>query len=174
LALALRRYVAGRCTNDDLDSVNIDLRDRGAVAISQMAWQLYSEAYRHRAKGRHALDKQTRRTVARSVLFPHSEGEYLWPDYNFMRTAVGLLGVALTVGWLRRLEKRRWREFFEAGDFESWPFISNESGLAARANPRWFSRCWHLTLVRADAYWAALPPNRAAQHDVGRRLNGLA
>ena len=33
LALALRRYVVGRITNDDLEETEIDQRDRGAVAV---------------------------------------------------------------------------------------------------------------------------------------------
>ena len=47
LAEALRQYVSGRITNDDLDSVDVDWRDRGAIAIQCMAWQLYDDMRTH-------------------------------------------------------------------------------------------------------------------------------
>lgn len=55
LAIALRHYCAGLITNDDLDEVLVDWRDRGAVAVKQMSWQLYSDQ------------------------------EYLWPEYSFIQ-----------------------------------------------------------------------------------------
>ena len=60
LALALRRYVAGRINNDDLDSVEVDWRDRGAVAVKQMAWNLYDDTNCHYAKGRHAINSDAK------------------------------------------------------------------------------------------------------------------
>lgn len=37
VALALRRYAVGRIANDDLDDMEVDWRDRGAVAVKQIA-----------------------------------------------------------------------------------------------------------------------------------------
>lgn len=55
LATALRRYVSGRSTNDDLDRVDVDWRDRGAIAVKDRAWCLYDDTDQHRATGRHYL-----------------------------------------------------------------------------------------------------------------------
>jgi hypothetical protein len=43
LAIALRRYVAGRISNDDLDGIVVDWSDRGAFAVKQADWALYSD-----------------------------------------------------------------------------------------------------------------------------------
>lgn len=61
LAGALRHYVSGQITNDELDAVVVDWRDRGAVAVSQMAWYLYDDCYTHKAKGSHYLHKDATR-----------------------------------------------------------------------------------------------------------------
>ena len=36
LAIALRQYASRQITNDDLDCVVVDWRDRGAVAVKEM------------------------------------------------------------------------------------------------------------------------------------------
>ena len=139
LALALRRYAAGHTTNNDLDSVDVDWRDRGAVAIAGMAWRLYDDSFTHRAVGRHALNRELRRTVARWVVFLHSDEEYLWPEYNFVEVSSGM-GSILTLGWWGRHKARRWQEFTEAGQFEHWPFISRDQELTAMAKSRFMGR----------------------------------
>lgn len=134
LALALRRYVAKRITNNQLDEVDVDWRDRGAVAVKQMAWRLYDDLYTHRAVGPHALTKEGRRMVARWVVYLMSEEEYLWPEYSFIGVSSSI-GSILTFGWWGRVKARRWNEFTEAGDFEAWPFISKGAELTARSKP---------------------------------------
>jgi len=135
LALALRRYAAKRCTNDDLDSVEVDWRDRGAVAVKQMAWRIYDDLHTHRAVGRYSLSREARRAIARWVIFLHSEQEYLWPEYNFVRIAPGIFS-AFTLGWWGRQERKRWDEFLASGDFDVWPFVSTQAELSARAQPK--------------------------------------
>ena len=63
LALALRRYTVGRISNDELEDVEIDWRDRGAVAVKRMAGRLYSDMKRHYATDRHAIRGELRRTI---------------------------------------------------------------------------------------------------------------
>ena len=108
LALALRRYAARHITNDQLEAVAVDWRDRGAVAVQDMAWRLYDDMYTQKAVGPHALLPATRRAVARWVVFLQSDQEYLWPDYNLMRASAGV-GSLLTFGWWGRKEAKRWR-----------------------------------------------------------------
>lgn len=135
LALALRRYVSCRITNDNLDDVCVDWRDRGALAVQGMAWQLYDDLYTHRATGKHALSRESRRCIARWILFLQSDSEYLWPEYSFYRTAVSPLGNLLTLGYLRRKEEQHWKEFLEAGDFDVWPFLTSAEFENAVARP---------------------------------------
>lgn len=126
LALALRRYAAKRITNDDLESAVGRSKDRGVQAIRDMAWQLYSDMYCHRAAGRHALDKDARRTVARWILFLRTDCEYSWPDYD-LRQAENRLDQFVrdlfTAGQSSKKKRQRWQDFLGAGDFEVWPFL---------------------------------------------------
>ena len=134
----MRRYAAKRLTNDDLDSVDVDWRDRGAVAVKQMAWRLYDDLHTHRATGRFALARNERRTVARWVVFLQSDEEYLWPEYDFVSVSPAMLSF-FTLGWWGRKQSRRWNEYMEAGEFEAWPFISKQAEKAASAKPKFLN-----------------------------------
>ena len=138
LALALRRYVSRRITNDQLASVQLDWRDRGAVAVSGMAWRLYDDMYSHRAVGRHAITGALRRDVSRWIVFLQSDQEYLWPEYNFVEVSPGFSSI-LTFGWWGRKHRQRWKEFSEAGDLSVWSFIDQQAELAARSTPRYLA-----------------------------------
>jgi hypothetical protein len=138
LALAIRRFVSGHIYNDDLDETQVDWRDRGAIAVKDAAWQLYSDNYQHYATGRHALSRADRRAVARWIVFLHSDQEYLWPDFPGLRLG-RLLAVALTFGWWKGRENRVQREFYEAGDFSCWPFVREADLKRGIAAPRLLS-----------------------------------
>ena len=125
LAEALRQYVSGRITNDDLACVEVDWRDRGAVAVYGMAWGLYDDTYSHRATERHQLDKRARKEIARWIAFLYSNQEYIWPEYSFIQIVNWPLNL-LTLGWWERMKRRKWEQFLEAGDFEVWPFCKEE------------------------------------------------
>jgi hypothetical protein len=138
LALALRRYVAGKITNDDLDDIAVDWRDRGAVAVKQMAWGLYSDLEHHRATGKHAISGEHRRTVARWIVFLHNDNEYLWPEYSFIQIINWPINL-LTFGWWERGKKRRSEQFEEAGDFSAWPFVSAKDLNHAIRKPKYLT-----------------------------------
>ncbi|NPU14781.1 hypothetical protein HL667_04735 [Bradyrhizobium sp. 83012] len=138
LALALRRYVAGRIDNDTLDEVEVDWRDRGAVAVKQAAWTLYDDTKSHYAKGRHKISRRDRRNIAKWIVFLHSRNEYLWPEYSFLQIVNWPMNI-LTFGWWERRKARRWQEFEEAGEFAAWPFIAMSDLEAATAKPRYFA-----------------------------------
>ena len=127
LALALRRYLIGRITNDDLEEVDVDWRDRGAMAVKQRSWHLYSDHHSYYRTGKDVLPWEVRREVARWIVFLSSSQEYLWPE---SRMDVG--------GWF--WQKRRLEQFKQAGDFEVWPFIDQTAFNAARKAPRYFAR----------------------------------
>jgi hypothetical protein len=138
LALALRRYVAGRMSNDDLDSVEVDWRDRGAVAVKQMAWRLYSDTKHHYAKGRHAINSDGKRIVAKWIVFLHGDMEYLWPDYSFVQIINWPLNL-LTFGWWENRKGVRRKEFEQAGDFAAWPFVAMTELNDATKSPRYLA-----------------------------------
>lgn len=125
LAEALRHYVLGQITNDNLEDVSVDSRDRGAVAVQEMAWRLYSDMYPHRAKGRYYLNKEARHIIARWIAFLYSEQEYQWPEYSFVEGEI--LGLnTITFGWYKRMKQKKWEQFQAAGDFDVWPFFRKE------------------------------------------------
>jgi len=138
LALALRRYVAGRISNDDLDSIQVDWRDRGAVAVKRMAWRLYDDNRHHFAKGRHAIGRGSKRIIAKWIVFLHSDKEYLWPDYSFIQFSNWPLNL-LTFGWWERRKSLRRKEFEEAGDFAAWPFVAMADLDDASQRPRYLA-----------------------------------
>ena len=139
LAETLRHYVSGQITNDDLDDVSVDWRDRGAIAVHQMAWRLYDDNSQHKATGKHYLDRKARRQIARWILFLHSDQEYYWPEYSFIQIINWPLNV-LTFGWWERMKKRKWDQFLEAGDFDVWPFCRKEELQKAIENPKLMGR----------------------------------
>ena len=138
LAQALRQYVSGRLTNDDLESVEIDWRDRGAIAVSQMAWGLYDDMSQHRATGKHYIERKHRSEIARWIAFLYSDDEYLWPEYSFIQIVNWPMNL-ITLGWWEKMKRRRWEQYLEAGDFSVWPFCSKQELARVRRNPKLLS-----------------------------------
>ncbi len=135
LAEALRHYVSGQITNDDLDSVDVDTRDRGAVAVKEMAWTLYDDMDQHKAEGPHYLDGEARKEISKWIVFLHSENEYLWPEYSLFQIVNWPMNL-ITFGWWERMKKQKWEQFLEAGEFEAWPFCSKKELQKAVRNPK--------------------------------------
>ncbi len=136
LAMALRRYVTGRISNDAFEDVDVDLRDPAIGAVQGAAWSLYSDTEEHYARGLHVVRGECRRRVARWVLFLRSEREYLWPEYDFYQIALPRWMECFSFGYLRRDRERRehlLRGFCAAGDIDCWPFISRADFEAENA-----------------------------------------
>lgn len=141
LASALRHYVSGRITNDDLDDLVVDWRDRGAAVIKDRSWCLYDDTNyddtkQHRASGRHYLPKPARDEIGRWILFVESDLEYTGPEFNFIQIVNWPMNL-LTFGWWERQKQKRFDEFTTAGDLTVWPFASRadcEQALAQRSN----------------------------------------
>lgn len=138
LATALRQYVSGRITNDDLANIDIDWRDRGAIAVAGRAWCLYDDNYQHRAAGQHYLPKPAREEISRWIMFLHSEIEYTWPEFSFYQVINWPMNL-LTSGWWEKRKEKRFQEFMEAGDFSVWPFATRADYDAALEHPRYLS-----------------------------------
>ena len=127
--------MSGQITNDDLDKVTVDWRDRGAVAVKQMAWLLYDDTRQHRIERRLPRGSEERRDVARWIAFLYSDLEYYWPEYSFIQIVNWPMNL-LTWGWWERMKKRRWEQFLEAGDFKVWPFCRVDELDRIRRRPR--------------------------------------
>lgn len=135
LALALRRYAAKRISNDELEDAVGRSKDRGVLAIRDMAWRLYDDGYCHYAEGRHALGKDLRRTVARWVLFLKTDCEYSWPAYDLRRgenSLDQLVRDLFTAGRSSKNKQQGWQDFVIAGEFEVWPFLCRRDEESVR------------------------------------------
>ena len=136
LALFLRRLATGRITNDDYnDEYPVRSEDAGIEAIARAGWTLYSDTWTYRLRGRHALAPETRRAVARCILFLHSDLEYEWsrdPSWGFAGVLVGVL----TLG---RVDIRDWKTWEGQGDYDLWPFLRRADFDQASANPRFLT-----------------------------------
>ena len=140
LALFVRRYAAGRITNDDLaDRAPSHSSDPVIQAVYEYAWHLYDDLSTHRAVGRHALSPETRRMVARWILFLHTDLEYRWPRFSFIRIYNWPLNL-LTFGWWERRKGGYLDAFQRAGHFKVWPFMTTANYRATLANPRFFRK----------------------------------
>jgi hypothetical protein len=135
LAEALRHYVSGQITNDDLDDVEVDWRDSGAIAVKERSWLLYDDLIQHRATGEFRLAQETREEISRWILFLHSDCDYTWPAYRFDQIVNWPMKI-LTLGWWERQQEKRWNEFKAAGEFAVWPFLRREEFENALAYPR--------------------------------------
>jgi hypothetical protein len=138
LATALRQYVSGRITNDELDDIEVDWRDRGAVAVKERAWNLYDDTYQHRAVEKHYLPRPAREEIGRWILFLHSDVEYTWPQFSFIQIVNWPMNL-LTFGWWEWRKQRRFDEFMSAGDFSVWPFVAKQDYDTALNHPRYLA-----------------------------------
>jgi hypothetical protein len=146
-ATLIRRFMAGRVTNDDLDSGFPQSRiDPALDALAGASWYLYGDDSTYRLPSRNAFPRDARRQVSRWVLFLHSGLEYEWPDFNWyagVPTPSPLLDW-LTCGALTRLKARREAEiaaFQAAGDYAAWPFFREADVRRALQRPRLLKGC---------------------------------
>lgn len=87
LSQDIRRLATGRMTNDAFDARYYEFYQRSDdPAIREIAgfgYSLYSSdlLWPIRLRGPYALDRETKRTIARCVLFLRSGDEYGWPPF---------------------------------------------------------------------------------------------
>ena len=125
LARAIRRFAAGLITNDEFEAATVGCPlspDAAVRSLCQAAWYLYDDLHEHRLEGRFRLGKDSRRELARWLVFLKSNLEYEWPDltgWSWFLTVPNLV----TFGLLRRLV-RHWHD--QRGDARAWPFIRDQ------------------------------------------------
>lgn len=138
LAELVRHLVAGRITNDEFeDRLSLHSADPAVWEIfSSGAWCLYSDNREYRLTGKYRLSKETRREVAKWILFLKTDFEYEWPRLGRFRSLLLLLGNLFTVGLFSVVYRRYFRRF---GDWEVWPFLRRSDYDSALKQPPYFT-----------------------------------
>lgn len=127
----MRHFAAGRLTNRQYESAANRLvasRDRAIASIWSVVWRFYDDLRVHRLAGKWRLPPESRRAVARAIVFLHTELPYEWPWLPRWRLLINLLTLGVTA-WLFPLTP-------SAGDRSVWPFFRRSDYEAALARPR--------------------------------------
>jgi hypothetical protein len=135
LAEMLRRFISGQITNFDFEDEIPSSTDFVISEIYDSMWLFYDDFTKHKLEGEWALPKETKKLMARWVIFLHSNEEYKWPTFRYA-------GVRpLEHNWLSRILKKpeKERKFMESGNYDVWPFINLESYNDAKQNPKLLS-----------------------------------
>ena len=144
-ALLLRRFAAGRLTNDDFEDGMPMTHDPAIRAIWDTAWLYYSDMKPHALTGAHRLHPDAKRAWIRWILFLDSDFSYEWPNIRHpgndptakdQETIIAL--IRWTFGLPSQVVKRK--AFDEAGHYPVWPFISQSDHRHVLRNPRRLAR----------------------------------
>jgi hypothetical protein len=129
----LRHLVSGQITNDQFEERFPGRCDDVALTeLQSEAWFLYDDLREYRLAGKDRLSSESRRQIARWVLFLHTDLEYEWPVRSLSTALLLTIGNLCTLG----LVGHRWRSGFRRhGDIDVWPFIRRSDYDAALANP---------------------------------------
>ena len=138
-ALLLRRLTAGRITNDDYEDGLAHDFDHGSNRVFfDGGWYLYSDTKRYRLEGRNRLDSETKRVVARWVMFLRSSADYLWPTspsfLGIRRLLYSISGGKWCVDSLSKYDSR-----MAAGDLTFWPFFDKDQFEKELENPSYLN-----------------------------------
>ena len=155
----LRRYVAGRISDDEL----LDKWPRTEPTLKALYDDCIFQITEHvawvRKGAKPKLSREAKDALARTILFLNSDEEYLWPRpsplwkwvYSF--AALGAVGIGLKTDW-------EWavlflgtfavgagsvfgyftqRQFKRAGEWGTWPFFKAPDFQNAKARPRYLT-----------------------------------
>lgn len=164
----IRQFASGRMTNreyeEKYEAMPADRSDAAIREISLEIWLLYDDNYTHRMTGSHRLNAESRRAVARAVLFLQSGRDYgwppshlwgcllfflltadfwatvsavdRWPDVALLAVTVGAAaGVPLAVCWAVLYTSLKHR-WNAAGDADAWSFLRRADLAEAVRQPR--------------------------------------
>jgi len=137
LVEGLRHLGNGRITSGEFEGrygqAAIRCVDPGVRAVFwRGAWMLYSDFAETRFAGPRRLPRETRRHIARWIMFLKADRPYEWPLPNWW-TSLAWLPVHLgTLGFSARFRARRWRA---SGEFAVWPFLKWSDYRAALRTP---------------------------------------
>ena len=159
LSQDIRQLVTGRMTNDEFDEVHdrcMQSQDLAVQQIAEFGYCLYSSdvLLPYRLKGRYAVDRATRRTAARCVLFLRSGLQYQWPRLSYpwvagllyslalmgIPTGVILLTIAVPYLFSSGRDIEFWRRVIILGAFVflgSIAFVVGKLRFNAKSHRRW-------------------------------------
>lgn len=152
LALHLRHLSVGLISNDEFEEAIMDdvslgwlpeqyyrskqaKNDNDDLIIRPMlelCWGLYDDTRNHKLIKSDQLTKDASKTIARCILFLHSDRDYEWPYFNMNNPLLrfSLEDIALSILTLghhyRDLKEQHIISFYEwqkIGDFDVWPFF---------------------------------------------------
>ena len=153
LALHLRHLSVGLITNDDFEDRIMDdvtngwlpeqyhkakeekLDDPIIKPMLELSWCLYNDTSRHKLIGRHKLNDEQLKDIARFILFLHSDFEYEWKYIDVINPLIKfsfkeLLLSILTLGqYYRDVKHEREKEALKninLGDNDFWPFFKQQ------------------------------------------------
>jgi len=123
LAEGLRQFAAGRSWSEDFEQhcvlPGMKSHDPAAREIAWAAWSLYDDFSDTRLVGRYRLSRESRRAIARWIMFLRSEMTYEWRSYPRWRALTLLPLDLLTLGTTARIRNRKWRQ---TGELFVWPY----------------------------------------------------
>ena len=136
LALYLRRLISGRMTSADYvfeaDRL-LRSRDPSIRPIVEAAYWTFGNFGPRRYIGESRVDRETRRHVARVVLFLRSELEYEWPPDPAWAVLRDILWV-VTLGGVTSGQES-WARWRRSGQFSMWPFMNQSDFESVAGQP---------------------------------------
>ena len=139
LSELIRQLVAGLITNDQFED-RIPRSSDPAVHEVYFSgiWDLYTDLYEYRLVGGDRVPRETRRVLARYILFLKSGLEYEWPRQSWWQFLLSFGAALLTLGLSNRWYRR---SFAKAGDVDVWPFIREQDFEVALRRRPYFHGC---------------------------------
>lgn len=127
----VRHFINGGIDNFEFEDSEPTTNDEAVLAIFSTLWLFYDDFKKHKMVADHAIPKNTKKVMARWLMFLYSNQEYEWPSIPHPGAR------PLEHGFLSKIlggpEKES--KFMRQGSYEFWPFISEEAYLDAMENP---------------------------------------
>lgn len=128
----IRHFVSGQITNSEFDDAYESSQDYIICAVFWSVWLLYDDLRTYRLVGKHRLDKETRRILARCVLFLQSDLPYVDRKVSAKARWLWLLS-GMTFGLVEKPEEFKQDEWHTQN---VWPFAAKEDLDDARRHPK--------------------------------------
>ena len=139
LSELIRQLIAGFITNDQFEDRIPRSSDPAVHEIYfNGIWGLYTDFYEYRLIGEDRVPQDSRRVLARYILFLKSGLEYEWPRQSYWQFLLSFGAALLTLGLSNRWYRK---SFAKAGDLDVWPFIREHDFEVALREPPYLRGC---------------------------------
>jgi hypothetical protein len=150
LALHLRHLSVGLISNDDFEDRIMDdvtngwlpeqyyrakeenLDDPIIKPMLELSWCLYNDTKRHKLIGRHKLNDEQLKDIAKFILFLHSDLEYEWTyidvtnpliKFSFKELLLSILTLGQYYRDVKHEREQKALKNINLGDNDFWPFF---------------------------------------------------